>query len=180
MRHDPNNYRPISLLSIFDKIFEKIICKRLISFLEQNKIWYCHQYGFRKFYSTLLALIEVTDLIKRFLDEKHYVIGIFIDFRKAFDTVNHDILLDKLEYYGIRGDANIFRSYLTNRRQYTLVNGIKSSSAYVNCGVPLGSVLGLCCFCCILMILSMQLDVIMLSYLLMTPFSSWMIEILML
>ena len=142
-RHDPNNYRPISLLSIFDKIFEKILCKRLISFLERNRILYCHQYGFRKFYSTLLALIEVTDLIKRFLDEKQYVIGIFIDFRKAFDTVNHDILLDKLECYGIRGHANkFFRSYLTNRRQYTLVNGIKSNSGYVNCGVPQGSVLG--------------------------------------
>ena len=142
-RYDPNNYRPISLLSIFDKIFEKILCKRLISFLERNKILYCHQYGFRKFYSTLLALIEVTDLIKRFLDEKQYVIGIFIDFRKAFDTVNHDILLDKLECYGIRGHADKnFRSYLTNRRQYTLVNGIKSNFGYVNCGVPQGSVLG--------------------------------------
>ena len=111
-RHDPNNYRPISLLSIFDKIFETILSKRLISFLERNKILYCHQYGFRKFYSTLLALIEVTDLIKRFLDEKQYVIGIFIDFRKAFDTVNHDILLDKLECYGIRGHANKFLGHI--------------------------------------------------------------------
>ena len=85
----------------------------------------------------------MTDLIKRFLDEKQYVLGIFIDFRKAFDTVNHDILLDKLECYGIRGHANkIFRSYLTNRRQYTLVNGIKSNFGYVNCGVPQESVLG--------------------------------------
>ena len=110
---------------------------------DKYKILYCHQYGFRKFYSTLLALIEVTDLIKRFLDEKQYVIGIFIDFRKVFDTVNHDILLDKLECYGIRWHANkFFRSYLTNRRQYTLVNGIKSNFGYVNCGVPQGSVLG--------------------------------------
>ena len=142
-RHDPNNYRLISLLSIFDKIFEKILCKILISFLERNRILYCHQYGFRKFYSTLLALIEVTGLIKRLLDEKQYIMGIFIDFRKALDTVNHDILLDKLECYGIRGHANnFFRSYLTNRRQYTLVNGIKSNSGYVNCVVPQRSVLG--------------------------------------
>ena len=142
-RYDPNNYRPISLLSIFDKIFEKSLCKRLISFLERNKKLYCHQYGDRKFYSTLLALIEVTDLIKRFLDEKQYVIGISIDFRKAFDTVNHDILLDKLERYGIRGHANkCCRSYLTKRRQYTLVNGVKSNFGNVNCGVPQGSVLG--------------------------------------
>ena len=104
---------------------------------------YCHQYGIRKFYSTLLALIEVTDLIKRFLDEKQCVIGIFIDIRKAFDTVNHDILLDKLECCGIRGILiSFFRSYLTNRRQYTLVNGIKSDFGYVNCGVSQGSVLG--------------------------------------
>ena len=86
MRHDPNNYRPISLLSIFDKIFEKIICKRLIS-LERNYILYCHQYGFKKFYSTLLALNEVTDLIKRFPDEKHHVIRIFIDFRKLYWSI---------------------------------------------------------------------------------------------
>ena len=141
-RHGRNNYRPISPLSIFDKIFEKKLSKRLISFLERNKISYCHQYGFRKFYSTLLALIEVTGLIKRFLDEKQYVIGIFIDFRNAFDTVNHDILLDKWECYGIRGHAKFFRSYLTNRRQYTLVNGIKLNFGYVNCGVPQRSVLG--------------------------------------
>ena len=108
--------------------------------LFRNKILCCHQYGFRKFYSTLLALIEVTDLIERFLDEKQYVIGIFINFRKA---VNHDILLDKLECYGVRVHATkSFRSYLTNRRQYTLVNGIKSNFGYVNCRVPQGSVLG--------------------------------------
>ena len=95
-RHDPNNYRPINVLSILDKIFEKILCKIFMSFLIRYRILYCHQYGFRKFYSTVLALIEVTDLIKCFLDEKLYVIGIFIDSRKAFDTVNHDILLDHL------------------------------------------------------------------------------------
>ena len=124
-RYDHNNNRPISSLSIFDKISENSLCKRLISFLERNKILYCHQYGFIKFYSFLLALIEVTDLIKRFLDDKQYVIGIFIDFRKTFDTVNHGISLDKLECYGVRGHANKFvRSYLTNRRQYTLVSNL--------------------------------------------------------
>ena len=70
VKFDPNNYRPISLLSLFDKIFEKILCRRLVSFLEQNKILYCYQYGFRKLYSTVLALIEITDYIKRLLDEK--------------------------------------------------------------------------------------------------------------
>ena len=140
---NPNNYRPISLLSHFDKIFEKILCKRLVAFLEQKQILNCHQYGFRKLYSTAMALIEITDNIKRLLDEKNYVIGIFIDFKKAFDTVDHEILLRKLDCYGIRGHANMFfRSYLTNRRQFTTANGVQSDIDIVKCGVPQGSVLG--------------------------------------
>ena len=143
VKYDPNNYRPISLLSHFDKIFEKILCRRLVSFLERNKISYCYQYGFRKLYSTVLALIEITDHIKRLLDEKKYVISIFIDFKKAFDTVDHEILLYKLECYGIRGLVNdFFRSYLTNRRQYSVINGVNSDLRTVSCGVPQGSVLG--------------------------------------
>ena len=105
---DPNNYRPISLLSHFDNFFEKILCKRLISFLEINKIYYCHQFGFRKGYSTAMALTEIIDCIKHLLDENNYVVGIFIDFKKAFDTVDHNILLSKLDHYGIRGHANMF------------------------------------------------------------------------
>ena len=76
------------------------------------QILYCHQYGFRKFNSTLLAPIEVTDLIKCFLDEKQYVIGIFINFRKTFHTVNQDIMFDKLECYGVRGHANKFLGHI--------------------------------------------------------------------
>ena len=143
VKYDPNNYRPISLLSHFDKILEKIICSRLVSFLERNKISYCYQYGFRKLYSTALALIEITDFIKRLFDEKHYVISIFIDFKKAFDTVDHEILLYTLECYGIWGLANdFFRSYLTNTLQYTVINGVNSDLRTVSCGVPQGSVLG--------------------------------------
>ena len=143
IKANPNNYRPISLLSHFDKIFEKILCKRLIAFLECKQILYCHQYGFRKLYSTAMALIEITDNIKRLLDERNYVIGIFVDFKKAFDTVDHAIMLKKLECYGIRGHANMFfRSYLTNRRQFTVVNGVQSDIDIVKCVVPQGSVLG--------------------------------------
>ena len=143
VKYDPNDYRPISLLSLFDKILEKILCRGLVSFLEHNEILYCYQYGFRKAYSTVLALIEITDYIKRLLDERNCVISIFIDFKKAFDKVDHDILLYRLECYGIQGLANdFFRSYLTNRRQYTVINGVNSELRTVSCGVPQGSVLG--------------------------------------
>ena len=143
IQSNPNNYRPISLLSHFDKIFEKNLCKRLVAFLEQKQILFCHQYGFRKLYSTAMALIEITDNIKRLLDERNYVIGIFIDFKKAFDTVDQEIMLRKLDCYGIRGHANMFfRSYLINRRQFTVANGVQSDIGLVKCGVPQGSVLG--------------------------------------
>ena len=90
-----------------------------------------------------MALIEITDNVKRLLDENNYVIGIFIDFKKAFDTVDHEILLGKLNCYGIRGHANMFfRSYLTNRRQFTIVNGVQSDIDIMKYGVPQGSVLG--------------------------------------
>ena len=104
---------------------------------------FCHQYGFRKLYSTAMALIEITDNIKCLLDERNDVIRIFIDFKKAFDTVDHEIILRKFDCYGIRGHANIFsRSYLINRRQFTVANGVQSDIGFVKCGVPQGSVLG--------------------------------------
>ena len=92
VKYDRNNYRPISLLSLFDTILEKTLCGRIGSFLEHNEISYCcYQYGFREAYSTELALIQITDYIKRLLDERNYVISIFIDFKKAFDRVDHEI-----------------------------------------------------------------------------------------
>ena len=101
------------------------------------------QYGFRKLHSTTLALIEFTDSVRRFLGDENYVISIFVDLTKAFDTVDHEILLYKLERYGIRGHANdFFRTYLTNTFQYTVINGTESALNAVTCGVPQGSVLG--------------------------------------
>ena len=138
-----DNYRPISLLSCFNKIFEKIIAQQLLNFLEMNHIFYAFQFGFRKLYSTTLALIEITDSIRRLIDEKNYVLGIFVDLTKAFYTVDHEILLSKMEHYGIRGHANIFfRSYLSERKQFTSINGVDSELLTVSCGVPQGSVLG--------------------------------------
>ena len=141
--HMPENYRPISLLSSLDKIFEKIIYKRLSYFIEKHAILYLQQYGFRKKHSTTLALIDLTDKIRTILDGKQYALGIYLDLKKAFDTVDHGILLSKLETYGFRGHVNDFiRSYLSNRKQFTIINGYCSSQRGINVGVPQGSVLG--------------------------------------
>ena len=140
---DPGNYRPISLLSIFDKILERLVCKRLYSFLNKYNILYDYQFGFREKHSTILALIEIMDSIRENLDKGNSIIGIYLDLSKAFDTVNHKILLHKLEYYGIRGNALAwFASYLSDRQQLTFVNNMYSSTKPVTVGVPQGSVLG--------------------------------------
>ncbi len=139
----PDNYRPISLLSIFDKIFEKLLCRRLLKYLELNNYIYKFQFGFRNKHSTTFALIDCVDNLRYLLDNENYVLGLFVDFRKAFDTVDHEILLNKLEHYGIRGQTNdLFRSYLTGRKQYCVINGVTSNIQNITCGVPQGSVLG--------------------------------------
>lgn len=137
------NYRPISLLPCFDKLFEKIIYKRFMRFINKHSILYLQQFGFRKKYSTILALIDLTDKIKKCLNNGEYAIGIYLDLRKAFDTVNHQILLTKLEHYGFRGHVNKFiTSYLTNRWQFTELNSKRSKLHKITIGVPQGSVLG--------------------------------------
>ena len=138
-----NNYRPISLLPIFDKIIEKLMHKQLYAFLEVHDILFKNQFGFRKKCSTAHSLIEITEKIKESIDSGKFGCGIFIDLKKAFDTVNHEILLSKLEHYGIRGPIlNWFRSYLTDRKQFVFCNGVQSSTKTITCGVPQGSVLG--------------------------------------
>ena len=111
------NYRPISLLSNIGKLIEKLIYKRLYAFLEENKCLYSNQFGFRNQHSTNHALINITEKIRNGLDNSEYVCGVFLDFQKAFDTVNHKILLSKLQYYGIRGvTLNLLQTYLANRK----------------------------------------------------------------
>ena len=97
------NYRPISLLSIFNKLLEKLVSKRLIKFIEKENILFSKQFGFRAKHSIHDVILSITDEIQRAIDEDYYSCGIFLDFSKAFHTVNHTILLKKLEYYGIRG-----------------------------------------------------------------------------
>ena len=138
-----SNYRPISLLSNIDKIIEKLMHKRLYSFLSKNKLIYNLQFGFRKNHSTSHALIYLTESIRKALDENCYSCGVFVDLQKAFDTVDHDILLQKLNHYGIRGvENNWFKSYLSTRRQFVCINGVNSKENHIQHGVPQGSVLG--------------------------------------
>ena len=109
-----SNYRPISLLSNINKILEKLMFNRLYSFLETNKSIYDYQFGFRKKHSTNHALLSMTQEIRDTIDKGNLAIGVFVDFQKAFDTVNHEILLRKLEHYGICGTAkNWFSLYLS-------------------------------------------------------------------
>ena len=142
-KSEPNNYRPISLLSIFDKILEKLIHKRLMHFINKNDILYENQFGFRPKHSTNLAVLELIDTIYQNLDKKHYVAGIYLDLKKAFDTVDHDILLHKLYIYGIRGKPwEWFKNYLKDRQQYLVINDCISTCRKIHYGVPQGSVLG--------------------------------------
>ena len=114
---DMNNYCPKSLLSVFDKIMEKLMYKRLYNFMEESNILYDKQFGFRKNNSAVNALMEITEKIKESVDKGKFGCGIFIDLCKTFDTVNHNILLTKLEHYGVRGVLlQWFESYLSNQK----------------------------------------------------------------
>ena len=137
------NYRPIALLSVFSKIFEKIMYVRIMKFLEKNNIIYFLQFGFLKHHSTSMALSFLLDNISNAMDENKLSLGIFLDFSKAFDTVNHDILFKKLSCYGIRGLAlQWLKSYLSHREQFVSFDGVESNKVYNTIGVPQGSILG--------------------------------------
>ena len=140
---DPGNYRPISLLSIFNRIFEKIMYNRLKQFFDKYDVLYKSQYGFRKKHSTQHALLDIVSQVQLNMDRGLFSCGIFIDLKKAFDTVDHSILLGKLHHYGIRGVIHDwFSSYLTDRTQVTQIGHNNSDKVNTLCGVPQGSVLG--------------------------------------
>ena len=138
-----SNYRPIALLSNIDKIFEKLVHKRLVSFLDREKVLYDQQFGFRNKHSTLHNLIVLSEEIRKNIDKGNFSCSIFLDLAKAFDVIDHEILLTKLNHYGIRGIANDWiRSYLTDRKQFVHYKGQQSSLQHIKYGVLQGSVLG--------------------------------------
>jgi hypothetical protein len=137
------NYRPVSTLPIFGKIFEKVIYTRIYSYFSSQGILHEKQFGFRKHHSTSHALNLCINEIQNSLKSKNHVLGIFIDLSKAFDTIDHDILLEKLRHYGVRGTPHsLISSYLSNRKQYVSVLGEISEQLPIIYGVPQGSCLG--------------------------------------
>ena len=137
------NYRPISLLPIFGKILEKLMHSRLYSFIQTQNILHKNQYGFQRGKSTEQALVDIQSKIVTAFEQKETPCCIFLDFAKAFDTVNHNILLSKLNHYGIRGNTlDWLKSYLTDRKQCVSIGNTNSSTLPIDIGVPQGSVLG--------------------------------------
>jgi len=141
--NDLNNYRPISVLPVFSKILEKIVYNRMISFLKRTSFFYKNQYGFLSGKNTQTALINLVGKLQSEMDKSNYAIGIFLDLKKAFGTISHPILLEKLQHIGCRGITHSwFVSYLTSREQFVGYRSLKSSNRKLTYGVPQGSILG--------------------------------------
>ena len=138
-----SNYRPVSILPCFSKILERIMYNRLYDHLIQNNLLYHKQFGFQRGHSTEHAVVDLVDKILKGFDQNNFTLGVFIDLSKAFDTVDHNILLQKLEYYGVKKSyLKWFKSYLSERKQgVSYPNGI-SKLKNIICGVPQGSILG--------------------------------------
>jgi len=142
-KHDVNSYRPISLLPSLGKLLERIISDRVVDFLKKHKLLSEYQFGFRKKFNTDLAVTDIFEKLLNNLDKRLSSCTIFLDLAKAFDSVSHDILLQKLHKYGIRGKLlQILESYLNSRKQFVSYNNCKSSNETIKFGVPQGSILG--------------------------------------
>ena len=140
---DVNNYRPISVISVFSRILERIVHDQILNFILDNNILTKNQSAFRKLHSTITSLIGTTDYWYENIDSKKLNLTIFLDLRKAFDTVDHEIMVKKLWKYGMRGNTGSwFQSYLDQRKQYCSENGQRSMASEVTCGIPQGSCLG--------------------------------------
>lgn len=138
-----NNYRPISILPCLSKIIEKVIHQQVHSYFTEFNLYYPAQYGFRKEHSTEYALLELIDKLTNSMDNGDIPLTVFLDLSKAFDTLDHNILLNKLKYYGITDTAHkLFESYLSNRLQYVEYKDKMSERLSISTGVPQGSILG--------------------------------------
>ena len=142
-----DNYRPISSLPVFSQVFERLTLNRKESFISHLNILTPSQFGFRKGKSTSLAVIKLVTHVVKAYHQKIYSACFFLDLKKAFDTVNHELLIKKLEHYGFHGQCSEYlHSYFSNRKQYVQVDGLDSSCRRVVSGVPQESILGLLCF----------------------------------
>ena len=140
---DRSNYRPISVLPVISRLFEKIIFDQMYKYFVANKLFFSDQSGFRALHSVLTCLLKCTNDWYMNFDKGLYTGVIFIDLKKAFDTVDHDILIAKLCHYGVAGkELDWFKSYITDRKQCCKVNGHVSKLQDIKCGVPQGSCLG--------------------------------------
>ena len=137
------NYRPVSVLPVLSQVFERVLQSRLVEFFSEKGVLIPGQYGFRAGHSTAMAVLDMVEKVRGAWNSGNTALGVFIDLKKAFDTVDHRILLAKLEHYGVRGRAqDLLASYLEGRKQYVAYGGHESGRGEVNCGVPQGSVLG--------------------------------------
>ena len=138
-----NNYRPISLLPALSKILEKVVFQQLYSFFDSLNLFYSSQHGFKTLHSTETAALEFIDRTFKLLDSGKLPVTVYLDLSKAFDTLNHGILIGKLKYYGVTGTTlNWFKSYLHGRSQYVQINDVCSKTLPLQTGVPQGSILG--------------------------------------
>ena len=138
-----NNYRPISLLPAISKVFEKVIFLQTYAYFQENGLFTCSQYGFRTDHSTEMAAVDCVEKLILEMDNYNIPLSIFLDLSKAFDTINHTTLFTKLIHYGIHGpELDLFKSYLTNRKQYVKYEDTKSNMLPITTGVPQGSILG--------------------------------------
>ena len=137
------NYRPISVLPVIYKIFQMAIHEQLSDYFTTNSLFCKQQYGFMKNASTELAALELIDRLLNQLNARKIPTNLYLDLYKAFDSISHDILLDKLRYYGVTdGSIQLLKSYLSNRKQYVQIDGVMSSMQYIQTGIPQGSIVG--------------------------------------
>ena len=142
-REKVNNYRPICSLSPLSKIIEKVINNKMVAFLDKHNILSNTQFGFRKNMGTETALLNYIDNLQKELNNKKYTLSVFLDLSKAFDVIDHEILENKLEYYGFRGKfLEFLLSFIKDRKYFVHINGNNSETKTVNIGVPQGSTLG--------------------------------------